>query len=1707
MSKGPDGDDELDLEELEADALQEESAPVRAAPPAFAPPEAARPAVAALPALATTSAAGAPDCAEAAAADAAADAALYAGEVAASTDDVRRALLSLEVARLEGEALGHGDAALAAARAAHAAAPDLFATLGTLRPLLAARAAWGELVTALEATLARATLSPDDRADLLVERGRLLADRLGRDGDAATSFEEALSAAPEHAGALLALFAWGARAGDPGVLSRALGGLARRAETPARRVALAASLAELLRASGNPADEVQALRVVREALRARAAEDPVAPLLAELDALSRTARQPAVQARALAELAHHDGLDAAWVAALLRERARLLRDVLEDPKGALDAVEGAARLAPAHPLVAADALDLAETLGRFDVVERVVARFESAAGRDGERAQALALRQVRALGRVGRYEEALAVLDGSAILRRSAGQPAVFGLRVALLARARDGVGLAEAFAAEGARAGGASGARALTFAGAARQFWVGDPAGAEDLYRRAVVAAPAERPAWDALESLLREQRRWPEVAALLEDALAEVAGAPAAAERELTLREELLALYRDELGDPARALGHAQHLVHAAPKDVRRRVRLRDLELAGGIDASDAAEAAAREVETLRALAEGADEPAVAAALDVEAARLLRQSSDPAARERALALLGRAAASDVTGLATAALEATLGEPGARSELVARELEGAMETGAVEVQRALRFRLAHLHAASGRYAEAVATLTPLRAERDPLARAWSWDLARRSGDAILEVAVLSDEARDNDHQAGRLDDVAAPGDVTLAYAEALERAGDGAGAGEAFAQALARAKEGAPSADAALGLLRVVASSPTVGTDALVSALDAVAAACADDPKLVAAVQREQAMLRVAAGGIEAADLASGGAAGLAGAGASPAERAETAVVRWASGVTRGDAGAISEALVDLGRGTSGGASSPEAIALLSRASARARLAGAARSDEVHRRLWQLSHAPELAAALSDLPVAAGEGWPAERPDPRRARAARVGGPLGATLDLEAGLEAERRGALGAALASYGRVVANAPDHLEAWEGIRRVARAGDDALGEARALCRLGTLVRVPAVAVALRLQAARLFEQVGRWDDAIALWGHALELAPDDAEIYGRLHDLLLGDVEAPGRAEALDRLLGHRLAAATLDDEARVAVLFERALHRAQRLADDPGAVADFKRILKIEPKHVEALWGLAQAALDTNDAAGIAAYLERFVAAAPDDPRAVESRLTLARAHETTGDRARAIEALRRAAVARPDDPVPVERLVDLYTRLGEWRSAVEVLRDWEGRLPDARDRAALQLRVGAILRDAGRDATSAAVAFRRAAELDPMGEGNRALLALHDTQGDARGAAQMIEREIAELRVALARDPLDVQRLDRLAHFLAELARRAPSPVVAEARAAIQGALALLGAPARQTGEDAVKPAAPLRALAPRAPGAFWDELAFPGALGFRAEIWPHLVESALALFPEAGSALPARARRLNPGEEPRLAWLEATASACGLAAVRIYLSPSIPDATPAVIVDHPEVALVLGPAALDPKPATRFAVGRALSLLRAQAGLVDRVEPSRLGPLFAAAAEAAGAAPPKELGRADEQTERIVGKAMSRRDRKALALQSSRFGFESVDPTRWGQAVRRTADRLGLLLSGDVAACALAAARGDPARWKSAVKKAADRLGHILESDAPPPAEGAAGDPTTLDEIRGSERALDLLRFVVGAAYPLLRRQAEGEV
>jgi hypothetical protein len=167
---------------------------------------------------------------------------------------------------------------------------------------------------------------------------------------------------------------------------------------------------------------------------------------------------------------------------------------------------------------------------------------------------------------------------------------------------------------------------------------------------------------------------------------------------------------------------------------------------------------------------------------------------------------------------------------------------------------------------------------------------------------------------------------------------------------------------------------------------------------------------------------------------------------------------------------------------------------------------------------------------------------------------------------------------------------------------------------------------------------------------------------------------------------------------------------------------------------------------------------------------------------------------------------------------------------------------------------------------------------------------------------------------------------------------------------------------------------------------------------------------------------------------------------------------------------------LVLSPS-LTSSAADRFHVGRALGILLQHGTVLERVSAEQLAPLFASAAVVAGVPPPAGLPKPSDDALRAASRSLGRKDRKALALQASRFGFEAFDLAAWHEAVLRTADRLGLMMAGDVALAAvtLAASQGAPVATTSAAA-----------------------------QVAASPAALDVVRFALGERYPVLRQAVD---
>ena len=353
MSRGPADDDDVPIE-ITPDILE---GPVESGPVATGHP--AGP--------------GRPGTAAAAEMDPRAEIELYLAEAAlAGAEGGRAAPLLHEAAHLQASALGDHTSALATHREALARDATFVATLAPLRQLLSARGAWDELAVVYERLIRGGAFGADARrsrrvADLWVERGRILEDRLARPLDAASGYREAMVSAPDHATVPLARLLGAARAQDSDGVEAALAGLIDCTEDPTRRAALAAELARAQRRApaghtpvpsvDEPADEVsfgaadggqaggsaegplRALDTLRQALAGLGDEAASADLRDELEELeSELARH-----KELEQALRNTLLSAERMADDMRAQARREADVIvaEARSAARDIVSGA----------------------------------------------------------------------------------------------------------------------------------------------------------------------------------------------------------------------------------------------------------------------------------------------------------------------------------------------------------------------------------------------------------------------------------------------------------------------------------------------------------------------------------------------------------------------------------------------------------------------------------------------------------------------------------------------------------------------------------------------------------------------------------------------------------------------------------------------------------------------------------------------------------------------------------------------------------------------------------------------------------------------------------------------------------------------------------------------------------------------------------------------------------------------------------------------------------------------------------------------------------------------------------------------------------------------------------------------------------------------------------------------------------------------
>lgn len=353
------------------------------------------------------------------------------------------------------------------------------------------------------------------------------------------------------------------------------------------------------------------------------------------------------------------------------------------------------------------------------------------------------------------------------------------------------------------------------------------------------------------------------------------------------------------------------------------------------------------------------------------------------------------------------------------------------------------------------------------------------------------------------------------------------------------------------------------------------------------------------------------------------------------------------------------------------------------------------------------------------------------------------------AGMHEDEGKDLGAALATYARLMAEEPTNEDTWKELERIARGGNlhhDLLAVYEV--ELAKIQSDDDVTARLAFRAGELAEQLGDHEKALGLYRrvHAVDAANRATfEAIDRL--LQRGEGRADERIALYREALDHRF-----EDSERVTLL--RAIAELQRDArkDDSAAIDAFRELLEVDDRDqgaldaLEALYGKAERHRDLAD------LLERRADADDEPERAAKFRLALGKVlDEKLGDTGGAIDRYEQIVQILPSHRGAIDALEALLPR-EEWKPRVaEILRplyegadDWRRLITLGEERLALATDTGektGILRetarlweDRGNDRVKAFDAIRKAWALDPedgglRGEADRLAESLADWDG------------------------------------------------------------------------------------------------------------------------------------------------------------------------------------------------------------------------------------------------------------------------------------------------------------------------------------------------------------------------------------------
>jgi predicted Zn-dependent protease len=689
---------------------------------------------------------------------------------------------------------------------------------------------------------------------------------------------------------------------------------------------------------------------------------------------------------------------------------------------------------------------------------------------------------------------------------------------------------------------------------------------------------------------------------------------------------------------------------------------------------------------------------------------------------------------------------------------------------------------------------------------------------------------------------------------------------------------------------------------------------------------------------------------------------------------------------------------------------------------------------------------------------------DPRRRVAAlmeldgALGNDAGADATSLAGWSALAESNFEAARAAFEQATSSRPTDLAAWEGLRTCAEQSGDRELRAHAAAELGARCNDAARGAAFWEEAALTWLELG--DDANA--DHALEasFARDAGRAVG--FDKLFRRVRERKHNDKLLAIMSRRLEVS--DDPNEIQKLYWEQARVLREKGDQEGALNALEHVTMIDPDHVGALALLGEVNIRRGNFEAAAASLARLSALEVAPPKnRVTAGVAAVDLYENKLNRFdKALEVLLVLHRARLSTLPVRERLARAAARTGSWGEATKILEELMIERAEADGRIEAARLAMAIHRDRlGRPHEARAAIIKLLEEAPTDGEGLDMLLqvdAPRDVRDRLLGNAKRALVEGLQMRPA---DVTGVRRLVKVSRALGDDALQ---------QAAL-GALIALGAGDAQA-DLAFAQLSARKARAPQiaVPEVVLRSILAPGDEGPVADLFAMLGPTlAEALGPSLQACGVGRRDKVDPRSGLALRnEIGAWAGAFGVREFDLYVGGRDPLGVQGVPGELP--AIVVGAGVATPlAPPSRARVARELLGLVRGTTVIRARDEITIAAVVAAAchlAEVPVSHPPYAVL---AEVERLLGKAIARKTRRAIVDACRAVVHTGIDPRMWSRRALASQDRIATIASGDVSGV-LGDVLGVPS----------DRLG---------PA------------VKGNPRAEDLLRFVLSPVYLDIRR------